>query len=227
MSTVLVCASPEVETDLSGTLFWRDDLERYVTGSTDEARALALSAEPHVAVIDLGLTGSLDLVTAIREQPLPHPVSIVVLFDERQAALASEAESTSDAALLLPSGPAWDHRLVEVLAVPTRQEERFAVRFDVSAAGRARPGAQRGLVLNMSAGGLLVECSGLRLQPGDDVTLTLPLPGLRPVESRARVVRQPLEDAVGLRFEAFAGQGYEAVRHYLSTLALTDGVPRS
>ena len=219
MTTVLVCASPGVEEDLCGTLFWRDDLERYVTASAGEAQVLALATEPHVAVVDLALRGSRDLITSLRAQPLPHPVSIVVLFDAGQSPPDGEIASIGDAALPLPSSPAWDLRLVEVLSVPTRKQARFDVRFDITAAQRVKPSPHRALVVNISAGGLLVECSGLGLQPGDDVSLNLPLPGLQSVEGRARVVRQPLEDRVGLRFEAFAGNGDAAIRHYLSTLA--------
>src|SRR5262249_33193269 len=99
MTTVLVCASPNVESDLGTTLFWRDDLERYVTDSPGDAQVLALTTEPHVAVVDLALRGSLDLITSLRTQPLPHAVSIVVLFDESQAAPQDQVASISDAAL--------------------------------------------------------------------------------------------------------------------------------
>jgi hypothetical protein len=125
-----------------------------------------------------------------------------------------------DTVLTLPSSPAWDESLVQVLQVPTRKQARFDVRFDVVSMLRSKPGAHRGLVLNISAGGLLVECAGLPIHPGDDVTLSLPIPGLpRPVEGRARVVRTPVEEHIGLRFEAFAGDGDASVRHYLETLA--------
>jgi hypothetical protein len=36
MTAVLVCATPEVESDLCHTLFWRDDLERYVLSQFPE-----------------------------------------------------------------------------------------------------------------------------------------------------------------------------------------------
>src|SRR6266542_1502152 len=149
MTTVLVCATPEVESDLCHTLFWRDDLERYVADNEEAAGAV-------------------------------------------------------DTVLSLPASPAWDESLVQVLQVPTRKQARFDVRFDVVSMLRTRPGAHRGLVLNISAGGLLVECAGLAIHPGDVVTLSLPIPGRgKPVEGRARVVRTPVEEQIGLRFEAF------------------------
>ncbi len=180
MTTVLVCATPEVESDLYHTLFWRDDLERYVADRTEDAGTLALA----------------------------------------------ETVGTVDTVLSLPSSPAWDESLVQVLQVPTRKQARFDVRFDVLSMLRTKPGAHRGLVLNISAGGLLVECAGLPIHPGDDVTLSLPIPGLgKPVEGRARVVRTPVKEQVGLRFEAFAGDGDASVRHFLATLAAQQSSP--
>ena len=221
MTTVLVCASPDVESDLCHTLFWRDDLERYVAQRADEAGVLALTTEPHVVVVELGLPGVEELLASLRTQSLPHPISIVALSHAAQGIPDAEMASTAaDAVLPLPSGPEWDDRLVEVLQVPTRKQARFDVRFDVLTMLRSMPSAHRGLVLNISAGGVLVESPGLRLQPGDDVNLSLPIPGLRsPVEGIARVVRQPNDEHIGLRFERFAGDGDASVRHYLAGLA--------
>ena len=227
MTTVLVCAAPDVESDLCHTLFWRDDLERYVADRTEEAGTLALTTEPHIVVIDLALRGADRLITNLRSQALPHPVSIVALsHDPADAADNEGTVGTVDTVLSLPSSPAWDESLVQVLQVPTRKQARFDVRFDVLSMLRTKPGAHRGLVLNISAGGLLVECAGLPIHPGDDVTLSLPIPGLgKPVEGRARVVRTPVEEQIGLRFEAFAGDGDASVRHFLATLAAQPSSP--
>ena len=57
-------------------------------------------------------------------------------------------------------------------------------------------------------------------------TLSLPIPGLgKPVEGRARVVRTPVAEHIGLRFEAFAGNGDQSVRHFLETLAAQQQPP--
>jgi CheY-like chemotaxis protein len=227
MTTVLVCATPEVESDLIHTLFWRDDLERYVADRPEDAGALALTTEPHIVVVDLALRGADRLITTLRNQSLPHPVSIVALsHDPADVADDERAAGGVDTVLSLPSSPAWDESLIEVLQVPTRKQARFDVRFDVLSMLRTKPGAHRGLVLNISAGGLLVECAGLPIHPGDDVTLSLPIPGLpKPVEGRARVVRTPVEEHIGLRFEAFAGDGDASVRHFLATLAAQQSPP--
>ncbi|HET6897536.1 MAG TPA: PilZ domain-containing protein [Vicinamibacteria bacterium] len=227
MTTVLVCATPEVESDLCHTLFWRDDLERYVADRAEDAGALALTTEPHIVVVDLTLNGADRLITGLRHQALPHPVSIVALaHDPEQTVDDEEAASAVDTVLTLPASPVWDESLVQVLQVPTRKQARYDVRFDVVSMLRSKPGAHRGLVLNISAGGLLVECAGLPIHPGDDVTLSLPIPGLsKPVEGRARVVRTPVEEHIGLRFEAFAGNGDASVRHFLETLAAQQAPP--
>ena len=118
MTTVLVCASPAVESDLCHTLFWRDDLERYVAERTDEASTLALATEPHIVVIDLALGGVDRLINNLRNQALPHPVSIVALsHDPADTADSEETVGTVDTVLSLPASPAWDESLVQVLQV--------------------------------------------------------------------------------------------------------------
>jgi PilZ domain len=214
MTTLLIWARAGLESDLSHTPFWRDDLERYVADKDDDVRMLLFATEPHVVVVDRELPGAEAFLQSLRQQTLPHPISIVVLSGDH--APSPEA----DAVLSLPPGPEWDDRLVQVLQVQTRKQERFVVQFAVETLLRQERRAHPGLALNMSAGGILIDSPSLRLHPGDDVRLTLPIPGIRdPVEGRARVVRQPLEERLGLRFEAFSGDGDVQVREYLARLA--------
>jgi hypothetical protein len=221
VTTVLICAGSDLESDLRRTLFWREDLERYVAERTDEARMLALSTEPHVVVVDLDLPGADQLIDSLRTHALPHPVSIVAL--SHGAAGGPDDQGVPgrlDAILSLPAGPEWDDRLVDVLQMPTRKQARFDVSFDVEARLRHRADPQRGLALNISAGGILIDARGLQLHAGDDVSLSLRLPAMdSPVEGRARVVRHPVEERLGLRFEAFSGNGDARIREFLSGLA--------
>ena len=214
MITVLICAGPELEPHLSHTAFWRDDLERYVSEESGDAMVLALSAEPHIVVVDGSLPGADALVAGLRSRHLPHPVSIVALAH----GMGDLGASGVDAVLSWPPGPEWDARLVDILQMPTRQQVRYEVRFGIEARLRQRRDVHRGLALNMSAGGLLAQ-AGTSLSPGDDVELLLPLPGDGPVEGRARVVRQPVEERLALRFEAFRGNGDSRVRDFLATMA--------
>jgi PilZ domain len=220
LTTLLICARSEVESDLSQTPFWREEFERYVAEKADEARMLVFATEPNVVVVERDMPGAGELIAALRSGSLPHNVSIVTL--SRVAVDPEDEELTSgrvDAALSLPPGPDWDGRLDPLLQMPTRKLERFEVRFDVETGPTRKPASHHGLVLNMSAGGILIECSGLRLHPGDDVALNLPIPGAAPVEGRARVVRQPIEEHIGLRFEAFSGNGDARVRDFVAMLA--------
>jgi hypothetical protein len=218
VTTVLICGSPDLESDLCRTPLWREDLERYVAERADEARMLVLATEPHVVVVDRNMPGADELMASLRTLHLPHPLSIVALSHGPQD--GAPASGRADTVLSLPAGPDWDDRLVQVLQVPTRKQARFDVRFDVETLLRQKPVAHHGLVLNMSAGGILIECPSLRLHPGDDVAVRLPIPGSNaPVEGRARVVRQPVEERLGLRFEAFSGNGDARVRDFLEKLA--------
>jgi hypothetical protein len=220
VTTVLICAGSDLESDLRRTLFWREDLERYVAERTDEARVLALSTEPHVVVVELELPGTDKLLDSLRSQSLPHPVSIVALSRIGSTPGAHASADGVDAVLALPPGPEWDDRLVDVLQMPTRKQARFEVSFGVEARLRHRPITQRSLALNISAGGILIEGGDLQLHAGDDVNLMLQIPVRGdPVEGRARVIRQPVEERLGLRFEAFSGDGDARIREFLAALA--------
>lgn len=212
--TLLIWTEEALEPELSHTPLWRDDIERYVANKADDVQVLLFATEPHVVVVDGALPGVEAFLTSVRRQRLPHPVSVVVL--SRDGSVVPNV----DAVLPLPPSPAWDEPLVAVLHAPTRNQERFAVHFDVEALlGREQRGHQ-GLALNMSSGGILITSPALRLHPGDDVRLTLPIPGAPiPVEGRARVVRQPMPERLGLRFEAFSGDGDVRVREFLAELA--------
>jgi len=221
VTTVLIYANADLEADLRSTLFWREDLERYLAERADEARMLLFSTEPHVLVVDRTLAGADELIAALHSQSLPHPVSIVALRHGASDPPDGQTESGRvDAVLSLPPGPEWDTRLVDVLQVPTRQQPRFEVSLEVETRLRHKPTVHRGHALNISAGGILVDCRGLGFEPGDDVNLTLQIPGGGdPVEGRARVMRQPIEERLGLRFEAFSRNGDARVRDFLARLA--------
>ena len=221
MTTVLIYANADLEADLRATLFWREDLERYLAERADEARMLLFSTEPHVLVVDRTLAGADELIGALQSQSLPHPISIVALSHGGADSHDDQMESGPvDAVLPLPPGPEWDTRLVDVLQVPTRKQARFDVSLEVETRLRHKPTVHRGHTLNISAGGILVDCHGLGFEPGDDVSLTLQIPGAGdPVEGRARVMRQPLEERLGLRFEAFSRNGDSRVRDFLARLA--------
>ena len=70
----------------------------------------------------------------------------------------------------------------------------------------------------------MIDGRGLQLHAGDDVSLNLQIPGAGdPVEGRARVVRQPVAERLGLRFEAFSGDGDARIRDFLAALAAPPG----
>ena len=83
---------------------------------------------------------------------------------------------------------------------------------------RRRP-APGGWEVGWDPGTGRIDARGLELHAGDDVSLSLLLPAMdAPVEGRARVVRQPVEERLGLRFEAFSGNGDARIREFLAAL---------
>jgi len=219
MPTVLVCATPPVESELSHTPFWRDDLERYVADRAEDAVELAVTADPEVVVVDLGLRGAGPLIEALKERARFSALTIVAL-SHGEADLAAAGEARGVAVLPLPSSPEWDASLVEVLHVPTRRQPRYEVRWGLVGSRPGSPESHGGRALNVSAGGLLAECPGLEAALGDEVAFALSVPGPEPlIEGRARVVRLPRTDLLGLRFESFADDGEPRIRDHVAALA--------
>jgi hypothetical protein len=220
MTTVLICASSGLEAELSRTLFWREDLERYVAERTDDARMLILSAEPHILVVERQMPGGEELMATLGDHSLPHALSVIAL--SRDVAVPGDGDGASGmvhTVLPLPPGPEWDVRLVEVLQMPARQQERFDIQLGMEARHRHKAATHRGLAVNISAGGVLLDCRDAELGVGEDVHLTLQIPGAEdPVEGRGRIVRQPIEELLAVRFEAFSGNGFDRVRDFLTTL---------
>jgi hypothetical protein len=218
VTTVLICADSALEPQLSRTPFWRDDLERYVADQADDARMLILSTEPNILVLDASLPGVEALVTSLTTQHLPHAMSIVVLDSSETAAQIAQTQlGGSNTVLPLPAGPEWDARLLDVLQTPTRAQTRFGVSLAVETRRRNKADAFTGMALNISAGGILIDCRGLDVGVGDDVHLALQIATVGdPIEGRGRIVRQPAEQFLGVRFEAFSAGGDARVRDFLA-----------
>jgi hypothetical protein len=226
MLTVLVCATPSVESDLSHTLFWRDDLERYVAGRAEDAAELALTAEPQVVVVDLALSGAGPLIASLQARAGAEVTIVALSHRASDVAETVPAAGRIHTVLPLPSSPAWDESLVQVLQLPARKQPRYGVRWGLIGARPGHPGTHCGLALNVSAGGLLAECPGLEAGLGDDVAFSLAIPGREsPVEGQARVVRNPLRDHFGLRFEGFADDGEARVCACVAALAAAPASP--
>lgn len=73
-----------------------------------------------------------------------------------------------------------------------------------------------GRILNVSEGGLLVEATGSRFAPGNEVIATFTLPGRdKPIAARSEVVRQEGSGRIGLRFLRLDAEEQKAIAAYV------------
>ena len=219
MAVALLCCEADLEADLRGTVLWRADFERHLARRLEDAQLMALTETPELVVVERELSWAPELVRVLRADPLTRAVSIAVVtrgeFNPREVELL---EAGANAVLRLPVGPDWDERLSRLAHVPTRAEARCGVDFEVDATVRQGAPSLRGLALDLSTTGMLLQ-SPVELSVGEDVDFRFHLPGAGPlVAGCGRVVRQAGERRYGVEFYGLEGQGGEDVRRYVEAL---------
>lgn len=219
MAVALLCCEADLEADLRGTVLWRADFERHLARRLEDAQLMALTETPELVVVERELSWAPELVRVLRAEPLTRAVSIAVVtrgeFNPREVELL---EAGANAVLRLPVGPDWDERLSRLAHVPTRAEARCGVDFEVDATVRQGAPSLRGVALDLSTTGMLLQ-SPVELSVGEDVDFRFHLPGAGPlVAGCGRVVRQAGERRYGVEFYGLEGQGGEDVRRYVEAL---------
>ncbi len=219
MAVALLCCEADLEADLRGTVLWRADFERHLARRLEDAQLMALTETPELVVVERELPWAPELVRVLRADPLTRAVSIAVVsrgeFNPREVELL---EAGANAVLRLPVGPDWDERLSRLAHVPTRAEARCGVDFEVDATVRQGAPSLRGVALDLSTTGMLLQ-SPVELSVGEDVDFRFHLPGAGPlVAGCGRVVRQAGERRYGVEFYGLEGQGSEDVRRYVEAL---------
>lgn len=219
MAVALLCCEADLEADLRGTVLWRADFERHLARRLEDAQLMALTETPELVVVERELSWAPELVRVLRADPLTRAVSIAVVtrgeFNPREVELL---EAGANAVLRLPVGPDWDERLSRLAHVPTRAEARCGVDFEVDATVRQGAPSLRGVALDLSTTGMLLQ-SPVELSVGEDVDFRFHLPGAGPlVAGCGRVVRQAGERRYGVEFYGLEGQGSEDVRRYVEAL---------
>lgn len=219
MAVALLCCEADLEADLRGTVLWRADFERHLARRLEDAQLMALTETPELVVVERELSWAPELVRVLRADPLTRAVSIAVVtrgeFNPREVELL---EAGANAVLRLPVGPDWDERLSRLAHVPTRAEARCGVDFEVDATVRQGAPSLRGVALDLSTTGMLLQ-SPVELSVGEDVDFRFHLPGAGPlVAGCGRVVRQAGERRYGVEFYGLEGLGSEDVRRYVEAL---------
>lgn len=219
MPHALICSEIALDAELAETLLWRDEVERRMARSLDEALAAARALKPDVVIVDRDLPQAARLVSELRRDLKTRRVSVVVIArTDFEAVEVDLLEAGANAVLRLPATPEWDDRLARLVVVPVRREVRLPVHLELEARTGAGVHAGVATALNLSESGILLE-TDIELHVGDDLDLRFHLPdAAATVSGCGRVMRHAGRHRYGVEFYGLEGDGPDLVRQYVTRL---------
>ena len=222
MPRVLIMASPELVSELSSTILWRSDVDR-VFAAADSSLDRIHAGQPDLVILAGEETAAvLALIGRIREDGRTRGISVGVV--RRSVTLDEETQLRRAGANVVFGGQAvpylWDAWIEELLHVPRRRDARVPV--SIAVWSHTAPGSEpaRGLSLNISVKGMLLETKE-PLDIGSKIDLTFTLPGSAgPVRAVGQVVREdPARDGgpprLGIEFLILRDGARDRIRSYV------------
>jgi PilZ domain len=222
MPRVLIMASPELVSELSSTILWRSDVDR-VFAAADSSLDRIHAGQPDLVILAGEETAAvLALIGRIRGDGRTRGVSVGVV--RHSVTLDEETQLRRAGANVVFGGQVvpylWDAWIEELLHVPRRREARVPV--SIAVWSHTAPGSDpgRGLSLNISVKGMLLETKE-PLDIGSKLDLTFTLPGSAgPVRAVGQVVREdPASDSgpsrLGIEFLILRDGARDRIRSYV------------
>jgi len=222
MPRVLIMASPELVSELSSTILWRSDVDR-VFAAADSSLDRIHAGQPDLVILAGEETATvLALIGRLRGDGRTRGVSVGVV--RRSVTLDEETQLRRAGANVVFGGQVvpylWDAWIEELLHVPRRREARVPV--SIAVWSHTAPGSDpgRGLSLNISVKGMLLETKE-PLDIGSKLDLTFTLPGSAgPVRAVGQVVREdPARDGgpprLGIEFLILRDGARDRIRSYV------------
>jgi two-component system cell cycle sensor histidine kinase/response regulator CckA len=220
--TFVVVISPvDLSSDLGLTVLWRSDVQRVMVSTLEAAIDVARVRPPTMFVV-----GGMDPAAAtaclrrLRENPATRTSALAALctlenLDQEDALRTAGA----NVVLLTPVDPeVWDGRLDRLLRVPRRRSTRIPVRLTVWSRRSADPEPLEGVMLNVSANGMLLETAEpLPVGARFDLSFRLPRDG-SDVQAIGRTVREVSETSTprsGVEFVVLRGDGRDRIAAYV------------
>lgn len=205
MQTVLVVSPDDLRPDLAKTVLGRSNVE-YVLARDSEAGIEAVRTHrPQLAIVALGDQDAAEgFVRRIREDKITRGVALVVMLPWVLPAGEESLRRAGASAVL--GGRVdpflWNEPLERLLHVAVRRETKLPVRFWVWFRFSNEERATRGLALNVSVRGMLLEAEQpVDVESGTRVEVEFAFPGREQTLSViASVVRDAGEQAGRRRF---------------------------
>jgi two-component system, cell cycle sensor histidine kinase and response regulator CckA len=221
-TTVVVVLSPvDLSADLDLTVLWRSDIQRVMVATVEAAIEVARVRHATMFVVGgLAPQAAAAILRRLRAESATRASALAVLcsladLDQEEALRAAGA----NVVLLTPVDPeVWDVRLDRLLRVPPRRNTRIPVRLTVWSRRSADPEPIEGTMLNVSAGGMLLETSStLPVGTRFDLSFRLPRDG-SDVHAVGRVVREVSDTPSpreGVEFVVLRGDGRDRIAAYV------------
>jgi len=222
MPRVLIMASPELVSELSSTILWRSDVDRVFAGA-DSSLDRIHAGRPDLVILAGEETATvLALIGSIRGDGRTRGISVGVV--RRTVTLDEETQLRRAGANVVFGGQVvpylWDAWIEELLHVPRRRDARVPV--SIAVWSHTAPGSDpsRGLSLNISVKGMLLETAE-PLDIGSKLDLSFTLPGTTgPVRAVGQVVREdPARDGgppcLGIEFLILRDGARDRIRSYV------------
>jgi PilZ domain len=222
MPRVLIMASPELVSELSGTILWRADVDRVFADAGATLESIQAAQPDLVILAGEDTAATMDRLGRIRGDGRTRGVSMGVV--RRAVTLDEETQLRRAGANVVFGGQAvpylWDAWIEELLHVPRRREARVPV--SIAVWSHTAPGSDpgRGTSVNISVKGMLLETSE-PLDVGAKLDLTFTLPGsVGPVRAVGQVVREdPGRDSgpqrLGIEFLILRDGARDRIRTYV------------
>jgi hypothetical protein len=221
MPRVLIMSSPELVSELRGTILWRSDVERAFAEPGDIERILATHPDLVILAGD-DTAATLAVLGRIRGDARMRSVSVGVV--RGSVTLDDETQIRRAGANVLFGGQVvpylWDAWIEELLHVPRRRDARVPV--SIAVWSHTEPGTEpvRGTSLNISVKGMLLETVE-PLDIGSKLDLSFTLPGTGgAVRAVGQVVRDNSADGgqparLGVEFLILRDGARERIRAYV------------
>jgi PAS domain S-box-containing protein len=218
---VVVISPTDLSADLGLTILWRSDVQRVMV-STVEAAIEVARVRPATMFVVGGVdpTAASACLRRLRENAATRTSALAALcsldhLDKEDALRAAGA----NVVLLTPVDPeVWDGRLERLLRVPRRRATRIPVRLTVWSRRSADPEPLEGVMLNVSAHGMLLETSEpLPVGARFDLSFRLPRDG-SDVHAIGRTVREVTETGsprAGVEFVVLRGDGRDRIAAFV------------
>jgi PAS domain S-box-containing protein len=216
--TFVVVISPvDLSGDLGLTVLWRSNVQRVMVSTVEAAIDVARVRSATMFVVGgMDPAATAACLRRLRENAVTRSSALAAVCRledlEKEDALRA---SGANVVLLTPVDPeVWDGRLDRLLRVPRRRSTRIPVRLTVWSRRSADPEPLEGVMLNVSANGMLLETSE-PLPVGARFDLSFRLPrDTADVQAIGRTVREVTETPsprAGVEFVVLRGDGRDRI----------------